>query len=160
MHKFTNVFSSSTPAEAGSGWPVTLNTSTDAALGSPVYDSASGNIFVSDYLINIASNCEPGVKTAEGLCGYLYAVNARDVYKRQPAGSAQPTAQLAREGRRAHIFHFVPAEDGRIQRRPIGNGCIAEELFHHPCGRERDDHAPWFFSGSRKAMGNAARAEH
>jgi hypothetical protein len=76
MHKFTNVFSSSTPAEAGSGWPVTLNTSTDAALGSPVYDSVSGNIFVSDYLINIASNCEPGVKTAEGLCGYLYAVNA------------------------------------------------------------------------------------
>ena len=76
MHKFANVFSSSTPAEAGSGWPVTLNTSTDAALGSPVYDSVSGNIFVSDYLINIASNCEPGVKTAEGLCGYLYAVNA------------------------------------------------------------------------------------
>ena len=76
MHKFTNVFSSGTPAEAGSGWPVTLNTSTDAALSSPVYDSASGNIFVSDYLINIASNCEPGVKTTEGLCGYLYAVNS------------------------------------------------------------------------------------
>ncbi len=76
MHKFTNVFSSSTPAEAAGGWPVTLNTSTDAALGSPVYDSVSGNIFVSDYLLNIASNCEPGVKTTEGLCGYLYAVNA------------------------------------------------------------------------------------
>jgi hypothetical protein len=76
MHKFTNVFSTSTPAEAGSGWPVTLNTSTDAALGSPVYDSVSGNIFVSDYLLNIASNCQPGIKTTEGLCGYLYAVNA------------------------------------------------------------------------------------
>ena len=76
MHKFTNVFTASTPAEATSPWPVTLNTSTDAALGSPVYDATSGNIFVGDYLANASSNCEPGVASAEGQCGYLYSVSA------------------------------------------------------------------------------------
>ena len=76
LHKFSNIFSSSTPAEATSPWPVTLNPSTDAALGSPVYDSVSGNVFVGDYLANIASSCQPGVHTAAGPCGYLYSVNA------------------------------------------------------------------------------------
>ncbi len=76
MHEFTNIFSATTPAEATSPWPVTLNPSTDAALSSPVYDSVSGNIFVGDYLANISSSCEPGIKTAAGQCGYLYSVNA------------------------------------------------------------------------------------
>jgi hypothetical protein len=76
LHKFTNIFSASTPAEATSPWPVTLNPSTDAALGSPVYDSVSGNVFVGDYLANIASGCQPGIHTAAGQCGYLYSVNA------------------------------------------------------------------------------------
>jgi hypothetical protein len=76
MHKFTNVFMAGTPAEATSPWPVTLNTSTDAALGSPVYDGVSGKIFVGDYLANESSNCEPGVGSAEGQCGYLYSVSA------------------------------------------------------------------------------------
>jgi hypothetical protein len=76
MHKFTNVFTASTPTEASSPWPVTLNTSTDAALGSPVYDGVSGKIFVGDYLANDSSNCEPGVGSAEGQCGYLYSVSA------------------------------------------------------------------------------------
>ena len=87
VHKFTNIFSASTPAEATSPWPVTLNTSTDAALGSPVYDSVSGNIFIGDYLANISSNCQPGIKTAEGQCGYLYSVNAS-------SGSVARSAQL------------------------------------------------------------------
>lgn len=76
MHKFINVFTASTPAEAPSPWPVTLNTSTDAALGSPVYDGGSGKIFVGDYLANASSNCEPGVGSAEGQCGYLYSITA------------------------------------------------------------------------------------
>ena len=76
LHKFTNIFSASAPAEAASPWPVTLNISTDAALASPVYDSVSGNIFIGDYLANASSNCQPGIKTAEGNCGYLYSVNA------------------------------------------------------------------------------------
>jgi hypothetical protein len=76
MHKFTNVFSAVTPVEASSPWPVTLNTSTDAALGSPVYDGVSDKIFVGDYLANDSSNCEPGVMSAEGQCGYLYSVSA------------------------------------------------------------------------------------
>jgi len=76
VHKLTNVFTASKPAEAGSPWPVTLNTSTDAALGSPVYDSGSGNIFIGDYLANMSSNCQPGIKTAQGNCGYLYSVNS------------------------------------------------------------------------------------
>ena len=76
MHKFTNIFSGGTPVEATSPWPVTLNTSTDAALASPVYDQISGKIFVGDYLANPLSNCEPGVKTPEGQCGYLYSIVA------------------------------------------------------------------------------------
>jgi hypothetical protein len=76
LHKFTNIFTSSTPGEVTSLWPVTLNTSTDAALGGPVYDSVSGNIFVGDYLANTSSNCQPGIISLEGQCGYLYSINA------------------------------------------------------------------------------------
>ena len=76
MHKFTNIFSVAKPAETASPWPVTLNTSTDAALGSPVYDSVSGKVFVGDYLSNPSSNCQPGVITTEGQCGYLYSIAA------------------------------------------------------------------------------------
>ncbi len=75
LHKFTNIFSASTPAEAGSPWPVTLNTATDAALASPVYDSVSGKAFVGDYLASTSSNCVPGIVSAEGQCGYLYSVS-------------------------------------------------------------------------------------
>lgn len=87
VHEFTNIFSATTPAEAASPWPVTLNTSTDAALGSPVYDSVSGNIFVGDYLANISSSCQPGIKTAAGQCGYLYSINAS-------SGAVVQSAQL------------------------------------------------------------------
>ena len=87
VHQFTNVFSSGAPAEAGSPWPVTINTSTDAALASPVYDAGSGNVFVGDYLANVSSNCEPGIKTPEGQCGYLYSVNAT-------SGAVTRSAQL------------------------------------------------------------------
>ena len=87
IHKFTNIFTSGTPAEAGSPWPVTLNTSADAALGSPVYDSGSGNIFVGDYLANISSNCQPGIKTARGNCGFLYSIGAS-------SGAVVQSAQL------------------------------------------------------------------
>jgi hypothetical protein len=76
IHKFTKVFSASAPAETTSTWPVTLNISTDAALASPVYDSVSDKIFVGDYLANPASNCQPGVQSTEGQCGYLYSVDA------------------------------------------------------------------------------------
>jgi hypothetical protein len=43
LHKFTGVFLG-TPAEAGSPWPVTVNTG--IILTGPTYDSISGNIFV------------------------------------------------------------------------------------------------------------------
>lgn len=77
VHKFANIFSSTTPAEVTtSPWPVTVNTSTDAALSSPVFDSVSGNIFVGDYLANIASSCQPGISSASGQCGYLYSINS------------------------------------------------------------------------------------
>jgi len=77
VHKFTNIFSATTPSEVTTApWPVTVNPSTDAALSSPIYDSTSGKIFVGDYLANTASNCQPGIKSTEGQCGYLYSVNA------------------------------------------------------------------------------------
>jgi hypothetical protein len=87
VHKFTNVFSASPPAEATSPWPVALNISTDAALGNPVYDSISGHVFVGDYLANGSSNCQPGITTAEGQCGYLYSINAS-------SGAVVQSAQL------------------------------------------------------------------
>jgi hypothetical protein len=78
LHEFTNVFATgaNTPSEVTtSPWPVRLNTSTDAALGSPVYDATSGNVFVGDYLANISSSCQPGIASASGQCGYLYSIN-------------------------------------------------------------------------------------
>jgi hypothetical protein len=45
LHKFTGVFND-TPTEVTSGWPILVNST--FALTSPVYDSASGNIFVGD----------------------------------------------------------------------------------------------------------------
>ena len=45
LHKFTGVFNG-TPAEVTAGWPIVVNST--HALTSPVYDSASGNIFVGD----------------------------------------------------------------------------------------------------------------
>ena len=89
VHKFNNIFAtgSNTPAEATSPWPVTLNANTDAALGSPVYDSTSGKIFIGDYLANISSNCQPGISTAAGPCGYLYSINVS-------SGTVVQSAQL------------------------------------------------------------------
>ena len=86
VHQFTNIFSTSTPAEAGNPWPVTLNTSTDAALGSPVYDAVSAKIFIGDYLANISSSCQPGISSTTGQCGYLYSINA--------SGTVVQSAQL------------------------------------------------------------------
>jgi len=68
LHKFSGVFAGM-PAEAGGVWPVSVST---AALASPVYDSSSGNIFVGDYLLGLASNCGPEGEP----CGYLYSVGA------------------------------------------------------------------------------------
>jgi len=75
LHKFTNIFTTGTPAEATtSGWPVTVNS--NASLGSPVYDTVSANIFVGDYLLSSSSGCEPSATNTISPCGYLYSVNA------------------------------------------------------------------------------------
>ncbi|HYB59952.1 MAG TPA: hypothetical protein VEH50_00600, partial [Methylomirabilota bacterium] len=50
LHEFTNVFEG-TPAEAGGNWPILMNGG-GSALGSPVYDETSANVFVG----NIAGN--------------------------------------------------------------------------------------------------------
>ena len=47
LHKFNPVFNGA-PAEVGGVWPVLLNPSTPSALTSPVYDSVTGNVFVTD----------------------------------------------------------------------------------------------------------------
>jgi hypothetical protein len=70
LHKFVNVFTSSTPAEATSPWPVTPNPSTAAALASPVYDSESDNVFVGDYQINSSLSCGSVGGSENGLCKY------------------------------------------------------------------------------------------
>jgi hypothetical protein len=44
VHKFTGVFAGATPAEAGSPWPVHAAV---VKLNSPIYDAATGNVFVS-----------------------------------------------------------------------------------------------------------------
>ena len=76
LHKFVNVFTSSTPTEATSPWPVTPNPSTGAALASPVYDSGSDNVFVGDYQIDSSLSCGSVGGSEDGLCGFLYSVNA------------------------------------------------------------------------------------
>jgi len=44
LHKFQPVFTSGTPAEVASGWPVSL--ASGLQLSSPVYDSVTGRVFV------------------------------------------------------------------------------------------------------------------
>jgi hypothetical protein len=70
LHKFINVFglSGSTPSEVTTGgWPVTVNGSGTVHLHSPIYDSASGNIFVGDLAGNIYYVREAG--SSVGVCG-------------------------------------------------------------------------------------------
>jgi hypothetical protein len=78
LHKFTNIFRSGNPAEATSPWPVTVfpTTAGMSALGSPVYDSVSGKVFIGDYLLNSFSNCEPSANAVTATCGYLYSVTS------------------------------------------------------------------------------------
>jgi hypothetical protein len=76
LHKFVSVFTSSTPAEATNPWPVTVNPSAGAALSFPIYDSVSGNIFVGDYQANSSLSCGLVGGSEDGLCGFLYSVDA------------------------------------------------------------------------------------
>ncbi len=86
LHEFTNIFASSgTPAEVTSGgWPVTVNA--NASLTSPIYDAASANIFVGDYLLSSSSACEPSATNSNSPCGYIYSVNS--------SGTVTKSAQL------------------------------------------------------------------
>jgi hypothetical protein len=86
LHKFTNIFASgtNTPAEAGSPWPVAVNT--NASLGTPIYDNVSANVFVGDYLFSSSSPCEPSATSTNNPCGYLYSVNS--------SGTVTRSAQL------------------------------------------------------------------
>jgi hypothetical protein len=76
LHKFVNLFASgsNTPAEAGSPWPVAVNS--DASLATPVYDTVSTNVFVGDYLLSSSSACEPSATDSNNPCGYLYSVDS------------------------------------------------------------------------------------
>ena len=74
LHKFINIFTASTPAEAGSPWPVTVNA--NASLASPVYDGISTNVFVGDYLFGSSSPCAPSDNGPNNPCGYLYSVSS------------------------------------------------------------------------------------
>jgi len=77
LHKFTNIFLSGQPTEAGSPWPKQLPTAAnESALGSPVYDTVTSQVFVGDYLLNTTQSCEPSANTTIGSCGYLYSVNS------------------------------------------------------------------------------------
>jgi hypothetical protein len=84
LHQFTNIFSSGTPSEVTTGgWPVTLNA--NASLGSPVYDTVSGLVFVGDYTpYSSSENCQLFASTDP--CGYLYSVNS--------SGTVVKSAQL------------------------------------------------------------------
>lgn len=86
LHKFTNIFASgtNTPAEAGSPWPVTVNS--NASLSTPVYDGVSTNVFVGDYLFGSSSPCEPSSTNSNSPCGYLYSVSS--------SGTVTKSAQL------------------------------------------------------------------
>lgn len=68
VHLFTGVFSG-TPAETTTNWPVTASTITPPALTSPIYDSVSNRIFVTDqggYLHTFLVTSPPGSVTTSG----------------------------------------------------------------------------------------------
>ena len=71
VHLFTGVFNG-TPTETtttGSGWPVTASTNTPATLTSPIYDSVSNRIFVTDqagYLHTFLVTSPPGSVSTSG----------------------------------------------------------------------------------------------
>jgi hypothetical protein len=78
LHQFTPVFKGALKEVTTGGWPVTVNA--NASLGSPVFyntgNASTSYVFVGDYPINFASNCQPNVTNSNSPCGYLYAVNA------------------------------------------------------------------------------------
>jgi len=76
LHKFTGVFLA-TPAEVTTGgWPATVS-SGPSPLGSPVYDTVSGKVFVGDYIASSSIfSCAPVSSTVAGSCGFLYAVSS------------------------------------------------------------------------------------
>ena len=72
LHKFTGVFKG-TPAEAGGVWPIFV--AAGAAISGPVFDSASGNIYVGDstghldYVLDVGSTvgtCGTGIPPCVG----------------------------------------------------------------------------------------------
>jgi hypothetical protein len=68
VHLFTGVFSG-TPTETTTNWPVTASTNTPATLTSPIYDSGSNRIFVTDqdgYLHTFAVTSPPGSVSTSG----------------------------------------------------------------------------------------------
>jgi len=69
VHLFTGVFNGTTPAETTTNWPVTASTITPPALTSPIYDSVSNRIFVTDqggYLHTFLVTSPPGAVTTSG----------------------------------------------------------------------------------------------
>jgi len=89
LHQFQNVFlpntgTSASPSEViGNGWPVAV--SVNGSLGSPVWDSVSGNVFVGDYTTYYSTEtCQ--VYAGTNPCGYLYSIS--------PAGAVTQSAQL------------------------------------------------------------------
>lgn len=68
VHLFTGVFNG-TPAETTTNWPVTASTTTPATLTSPIYDSVSNRIFVTDqdgYLHTFLVTSPPGSVSTSG----------------------------------------------------------------------------------------------
>ena len=68
VHFFTGIFNG-TPAETTTNWPVTASTNTPATLTSPIYDSVSNRIFVTDqagYLHTFAVTSPPGSVSTSG----------------------------------------------------------------------------------------------
>jgi hypothetical protein len=68
VHLFTGVFNG-TPAETTTNWPVTASTNTPSTLTSPIYDSVSNRIFVTDqdgYLHTFLATSTPGSVSTSG----------------------------------------------------------------------------------------------
>jgi hypothetical protein len=126
LHKFTGVFFGN-PAEAGSPWPVSVS---GEALSSPVYDPASGNVFVGDYLVSTSPNC------ATGGCGYIYSVSAS-------TGAVVKSARLEYnfglvdgpivDSAAARVYAFVGADSGfQSASSPCGVRQACSGVFQFP----------------------------
>ncbi|MGA8501097.1 MAG: hypothetical protein WB683_06085 [Candidatus Sulfotelmatobacter sp.] len=142
LHKFTPVFNgtgSNLPAEVrGGGWPVQVNPGAPTALTSPVYDSVSGNVFVTDaggFLYSVANST--ATVTVSGQLDFS------DEFDGGPGIVEGPILDFT-----AELVYVFATSDGSGGCSPIGADCTA--IYQLSTAFPAGD------TGSEAAVGNSS----